>query len=67
MFLQGEMRRDSFVGESRDLEPFAQNRAFWARHGHRESVKKRKQPRKWRVESRPSSQEKVGYFANLPP
>ena len=35
MFLYGEMPRDSFVGESRDLEPFAQNRAFWARYGHR--------------------------------
>jgi hypothetical protein len=40
MFLQGEMPRDSFGGESRDLEPFAQNRAFWARHGHRATGKK---------------------------
>ena len=55
MFLQGEMPRDPFGGESRDLEPFAQNRAFRARHGHLASGKKPKQPREqWakRVESR---------------
>jgi hypothetical protein len=34
MFLQGGMARDPFGGESRDLEPFAQNRAFWVRYAH---------------------------------
>jgi hypothetical protein len=34
MFLQGEMPRDPFGGESRDLEPFTPNRAFWVRYAH---------------------------------
>ena len=29
MFLQGEMPRDSFGGESRDLEPFGRFRALF--------------------------------------
>jgi hypothetical protein len=50
MFLQGGMARDPFGGESRDLEPFAQNRAFWARHGHRA------RPEVWPREKLASSQ-----------
>jgi hypothetical protein len=34
MFLQGGMARDPFGGESRDLEPFTPNRAFWVREDH---------------------------------
>jgi hypothetical protein len=34
MFLQGEMPRDPFGGESRDLEPFTPNLAFWVRDAH---------------------------------
>jgi hypothetical protein len=37
MFLQGEMPRDSFGGESRDLEPFGGLEPFWARNAHRAS------------------------------